>query len=248
MAVAIVGMVGLWAVVVLERNPLRARWWEHKLVASTAMADRARYLALLANLGPRALPVAQRLLSSKEATVRSYGVVILDQLDDERAAELLRRAADDPDPDVRDGAIHGLAARGDVAALAEIVGAADPEAACVAVEGLGSIGSPQAIDVLVAALRADVAVVVKVQAIECLGAAEDAGAIEVLTACLDDPTVFEGRTAAERSAARALDAVGRDLELEQPGPRTVASFAAAALRRMEVATQPASTSQETTRP
>ena len=48
MIIAIGAMVVLWGLVMLQRREIRARWWEHKLVHSETLEDRARYLALLA--------------------------------------------------------------------------------------------------------------------------------------------------------------------------------------------------------
>ena len=232
MIVAIVAMVVVWAMVMLQRNAIRARWWEYQLVRVESLEDRARYLALLANLGDRALPAAERLLHSEDASARSYGLVILNQASSPRAGQLLRRAAADPDPDIRRGAVRGLGARGDLAALAEIVQSSDSLAACAAVEALASIGSAEAIEVLIAQASQHPLVNVRVQAIECLGELEAAQAVGVLTDCLEDGTVFEGATLAERSAARVIQAASPGQPVEWPGSRTVADFAAAALERI----------------
>jgi hypothetical protein len=62
--------------------------------------------------------------------------------------------------------------------------------------------------------------------------------VAVLTSCLDDDTVFEGMTAAERSAAAALESVQPDALVEWPEARTMADFAAAALERITGEPQP----------
>ena len=232
LVIAIALLVLVWAIVILQRNAIRARWWEYRLVRAESLEDRARYLALLTSLGERAVPATERLLRNGDSTVRSYALAILNQVPGERAGGLLRRAVADPDADIRETAVRGLGARKELKALIEIVRSDDSVAACTAVDALASIGSAEAIDALIVQVADHPQVAVRVQAIECLGVLEAAQAVDVLTACLVDDTVFDDTTLAERSAARAIQAVSPGRPVEWPGPRTVADFAAAALERI----------------
>lgn len=151
---------------------------------------------------------------------------------------LTNLAATHSDPQVRRQAVRGLGVRDELAALRRIVQGDDPVAACAAVEALASIGSDQAVEILIAQIRrrdaggADPALAVRVQAIESLGELQAVAAVEALIECLDDPTLFEGRTAAERSAAGAIGALHPEYTVDWPGPRTVAEHAAQALERI----------------
>jgi HEAT repeat protein len=240
MVLIILAMVIVWVVVVMQRSAIRARWWEYKLLRVESLEDRARYLALLCSLGQRAVPSARRLLQSDAAPVRSYALVILDQVPGEAATRLLRTAVDDPDPDIRLSAVRGLAFRDDLIALAEIVRSDDEVAACAAAEGLASLASDQAVNLLITQVREHPLLAVRVQAIQCLGHLGAVQAVDVLTECLNDDTLFDGATLTERTAAAAIQTVGPSQPLELPGPRTVADFAAAALERITGQRRPTS--------
>jgi HEAT repeat protein len=210
MVIAIAAMVVAWGLVMLQRHEIRARWWEYKLVHSETLADRAKYLALLAGRDGRVGRSAERLLRHADAEIRSYGLALLNHVADELALPLLGQAAADAEADIREQAIARLA----------------------------TIGSPEGIDALIAIVAGDGSTAVRVQAIQCLGDLEAEQAVAVLTSCLDDDTVFEGMTAAERSAAAALESVQPDALVEWPEARTMADFAAAALERITGEPQP----------
>ena len=155
-----------------------------------------------------------------------------------RVHKLTDLAATHPDPQMRRQAVRGLGAEGKVTVLRQMVQGDDPVTACAAVEALASIGSDEAVEILIAQIRradageADPALAVRVQAIESLGELQAAEAVEALVECLDDPTLFEGRTAAERSAAGAIEALRPEYTVDWPGARTVAEHAAQALERI----------------
>lgn len=232
MVVAIAVLVVAWGAVMLNRNAIRARWWEYRLTVTEDPAERARYLALLANLGTAGLPAAARLLHQDEPALRSYGVALLHSIDDEYAVELLREATADADPTIRDNAIRALGWRGDIEWLRQLVNSPDERSAVDAVAALGSIGSDQAVDALIGLLPQHPGVAVRVQAIECLGELAVPRCVSALKSCLDDQAVFVGQTIAERMAGEAIGSLYPDQSVDTPARRTVADFAAKALERI----------------
>jgi hypothetical protein len=210
MIIAIGAMVVAWGLVMLQRHEIRARWWEHKLVHSETLEGRAKYLALLAGQDGRVGRSAERLLRHADAEIRSYGLALLNHVADELALPLLGEAAADAEADIREQAIARLA----------------------------TIGSPESIDALIAIVAGDGPTSSRVQAIQSLGDLDAEQAVVVLILCLSDDTVFEGMTAAERSAASALEAVQPGALVEWPETRTVADFAAVALERIAEDSQP----------
>lgn len=233
MVVSIVVMVAVWAVVIGFRNQLRARWWAYRLVRAEQVEERTEYLRLLVSLGPTAVPVAEGLLGQTDPSMRSLAMPILHHAECDRAHRLLVDATNDHDEVIRQQAVLGLRGYGDVPTLSRIARREDPAAACAAVIGLASLASPQAIDVLIDLVPPKAnhdGLAVRVQAIQSLGQLEVARAAAALRACLDEQTVFEGMTAAEQSAAVALRMLHPDQDVAEPEPRTVAAFAAQALR------------------
>ncbi|MCP4249864.1 MAG: HEAT repeat domain-containing protein [bacterium] len=236
LVVAITLMVLVWVAVLVGRNQIRARWWEYRLTrtpTADAAQDRAGYVARLASLGPAALSSAQRLAAHEDPNLRILGVTLAEQIDHPRSVDLLTEAATDPDPEIRTAAVLGLRRHRAVPPLADLARGCDAIAACAAVDALAAIGTTEAIDVVTALAapgadnRAELAV--RIQAIESLGLAGIKSAVPVLKSCLDDNTVFEGRTLAERSAAAAIEAHHPGSRMTLPGPRTVAGFATRAL-------------------
>ena len=234
--VAIALMVAVWLAVLAGRNQIRARWWEYRLTR-VAAADpapaRAGYIARLASLGPAALSSAQRLAAHADPELRILGVRLAAQIDDARSVDLLSQAGIDDDLEIRSAAVWGLRRHRAVPALSELARGDDPISAAAAVDALASIGTTAAIEVVLglAAPDADAPpeLAVRIQAIESLGMAGIESAVQVLKSCLDDDTVFEGRTLAERSAVAAIGAHHPGSHLTLPSPRTVAAFAARAL-------------------
>ena len=238
---AVAVMVVVWLAAMLYRNEIRARWWLYRLTSlstTDGLDPHARYLARLASVGEAALPAAERLLQDSDTTLRSFGVTLLQRLQSPRAGELLLDASSDPDPVIRGEAVRGLGGRGDVTSLRRIVRRDDPVAACAAVEALASVGSQEAVEIIISQVRNGAArdgragLPVRVQAIESLGELQAGQAVEALIDCLADQTFFEGWTAAERSAAAAVAAMRPGNRVNWPEPRTVAQYAAEALQRI----------------
>lgn len=236
MIVAISVMVVIWLAVMLGRNQIRARWWTYKLTVSRTLDEQAAYLARLASLGDAAVPSAQRLLGEDDPLLRSFGLAILQHAPGRRARDLLVAASADGDPSIRTEAVRGLGVRRDLEALSRIARGAEPVAAAAATVELGRIGTAEAIGVLTDLVCTQECVAVRVEAIECLGGlpgAPDAKRIDVLAKCLDDDTLFEGHTAAERAAMEAAASLQPGQPVDWPSSRrTVGHFAARALERI----------------
>lgn len=243
MALFIVALVLLWGAAMVNRNQIRARWWAYRLARSQQLDVRTHYLALLVSLGEPSVIAASALLRHEDAAVRSYGLVILQHAPSDEAGALLVEATGDADADLREQAVLTLGRRKNVSALKSLAQSPDQTVACAAAASLASVGSDQAIEILIQQVRHDKRTAVRVQAIECLGELGAGQATEVLTACLDDPTLYAGTTASQRSAARAIGTLRPDLALEQPSPRTVGQFAAEALQRITGHPRPATDAQ-----
>ncbi len=239
--VLIIGlMVAMWAAVVIGRHQIRARWWEHKLAAETQLEEKARYLALLVSLGDRSLPSAERLLRHRESAMRSYGLVILEQLDFEAVVALLEGAAADSDPEIRREAIRALGRRYQLQPLQKLIAQEDASTASAAAEGLSLIGSEGAIRVLLDNLARHASSSVRAQIIETLGDLENTQAIDALTTCLADDSIVGTPTAGERSARGAAAVLFPAQKIDWPKDKRVADYAREALARITAATHASS--------
>ncbi len=236
MFVAITAMMAVWLVIVLCRNPIRAWWWTHKLTDAVDPQIRLTYFQRLVALGPTGAIAVESLLTSEDTAVRGLGVALLNHTKPERSGELLLRMSRDPDLEVAMAAVTGLTMLGDTAVvhdLTDLLKSADPRLATLAVTGLGRLRTPQALDLLIETAKHHDIVGVRIEAIEELGRLQDERAVEVLTACLDDDTPFEGITASERWAATLLARVAPGMAMEPPlRGRPVSHFAARALQEI----------------
>jgi len=234
MFIVITIMVVVWLLIVLCRNPLRARWWTHKLATTRDPEIRLVCFQRLVALGTTGADAVETLLRSEEAAVRGLGVALVNHTHPPQARTLLASMTTDADADVATMAVTGLALLGDPAVIediAKLLQTSKPPMPSIAVAGLGRLGTPQAVDLLIEAAGPDNSVAVRVQAIEELGRLQVERAAEVLTQCLLDDTPFEGPTASERSAAALLARAAPGMQVEEPPPsRRVSHFAARALR------------------
>ncbi|HUU85327.1 MAG TPA: HEAT repeat domain-containing protein [Phycisphaerae bacterium] len=236
MFVAIAIMVVVWLVVILCRHQIRARWWTYKLTTAETLDEQGAWLARLVALGHSGVPSARRLMAEDDPLLRSFGLAILEHAPGADAGQLLVTASTDTDPSIRTEAVRGLGARRDLEALTRIARRAEPVAASAAAVELGRMGGDEGVDLLIQLLRTHESVRVRVQAIECLGqlpGPPDARRIDALTQCLDDDTVFEGHTAAERAAMDAIASLDPAQPVDwPPSRRTVGQIAARALKHL----------------
>ena len=234
MTLVIAAMVVVWLAVVLCRNPIRAHWWAYRLAATTDPPARMAYFERLIALGPVGASGVETLLSADDASIRGLGVAVVNHTKPTHARKLLRRMATDSDPEVATIAVAGLAMMDDAAVVEDMIGllgSAEPRVVVEAVSGLGRRRTTAAVDSLISTARVHPLVAARVQAIEELGLIGADQAIAVLRECLNDDTLFEGRTAAERSAAISLGYTAPYLSDNAPPPaRAVSHFAARALR------------------
>lgn len=233
MFIIIAVMVAVWLLIVLCRNPIRARWWTRKLVATGDPEIRLIYFQRLVALGPTGADAVETLLRSEEAAVRGFGVALVNHTRPPRARALLAGMTTDGDQDVATMAVTGLALLGDPAVIedfAELLHAAEPRLQTLAARGLGRLRTPPAIDLLIETARTHSSVAARVQAIEELGRLQVERAAGVLQECLVDDTPFDGPTVSERSAAALLARAAPGMQVEEPPPsRPISYFAARAL-------------------
>lgn len=233
MFIVIATMVAVWLAIVLCRNPIRARWWTHRLATTANPETRLAHFQRLVALGPTGADAVEELLESDDPSVRGLGVAVLNHTRPARVRKLLAEMATDPDPDVAAMAVTGLALLGDPAVvndLAQLLKSSEARLAVLAVSGLGRLPTPEAADLLIETARAHRLVAVRVQAIEELGLLRVERAADVLRECLEDDTLFQGPTTSEHSAAALLGRATRGLTAEAPSARPVSYFANRALR------------------
>lgn len=234
MFVIIAVMLMVWVLLVLCRNPIRARWWTWRLATAADPEIRLVYFQRLVALGPTGAAAVEDLLRNDDAAIRGLGVAVVNHTKPERARTLLTTMLTDPDPEVATMAVTGLAMLGDAAViedLARLLESSDPHQAVNAVTGLGCLRTPAAIDLLIKTARAHTFVATRVQAIEELGQLQVQRATDMLSECLTDDTPFAGLTVSERSATALLARAAPGLSVEPPPlSRPVSHFAASALR------------------
>ena len=105
---AIAGMVVIWAVLMLNRTALLARWWAYQLAHSTDPQVQSACLLRLAGLRDRAVPAVQGLLNNPDPGVRELAVGVLQAAGSPRAETLLIGLLDDPDESVSVAAVVAL--------------------------------------------------------------------------------------------------------------------------------------------
>jgi len=248
MWITIAALVVLWAVAMLFRWEIRARWWGHRMAHADSPASRAYYFACLASIGDRAVGTAARLLRNASPEVRLEAVGILHRCRSERARALLLRAMSDGDADVREAAALGLALYHDRSAmpsLMKMLRSDEPNTALAAAVAMQHIGTPEAAAALIETVRTRLvgerSATLRAQAIDSLGLIGDRQAVPALIECLTDERPGATQPAADRALQRAIEAMGADLAgkgfdpkslAEIRAPATVADLAARALQRI----------------
>lgn len=203
----IAGMLVCFALVVIFRVDVRARWWAYRLRKRPDAPSRLYYTRLLASVGERAVPVLDDLVSDEDAGVRSFAVALLTSLKSARSFDLLEQACRDEDRDVRKSAIFGISFRespGVVPFLVGLAGDGDEETAMLAVSRLEAINRPTALAALKRIAIEDSRPGVRAQAIQSLATGPVAETASVLIQCLEDYAVFAGRTVTERAMRETL--------------------------------------------
>ncbi|MCP4590636.1 MAG: HEAT repeat domain-containing protein [bacterium] len=233
MFAVIATMVAVWLMIVLLRNPIRAHWWTRQLITTTDPQARLAYFHRIVALGPGGAAAVETLLNHPDAAIRSLGVAVLNHTKPLHARSLLAQMIDDPDADVGQIAVTGLAVLGDdtvVDELKQLLDSPNPQRAVLAITGLSRLRTPEAIDALIATAEAHPHLAARVQAIEELGQLQVERAREALLRCLEDTTPFTGLTISERSAAALLQRASPTSRLTSPpSSRPVSDFAAQAL-------------------
>jgi len=246
------------AVLVYERNRLRAHWWAHRLVQTEDLAERGYYMASLAAVGNDAAGALDALSRNADPDVRSLAVFGLKRLPEATALEELGRLLNDPNADVRESAALALFFMPSDRAKDVLRRRAESQepGAAAAVAVLGRSDSPADAALLCRILNGHHSPAVRAQAAESLAARlqEDARAATsqsssglaqkcdpflALVRALADDSPFSGELSLEREiAAAASFAQRRGVPLENRGPgsvhssrpqRTVADIAARGL-------------------
>ncbi len=191
-------IIGLGLVV--SRAPIRIQWWEWRLRHAQTDAQRLHYFHLLGSMGPSAIGAAKSLLVDQDPSLRGMGVGILQQIDSPQTTELLRKASKDPDPQVRELAIFGLAMHRNpdvVPMLRERVWSDDVTSCRAAVAALGSYGCETSSSTLERIVREHSSALVRAEAIEQLAAMRCSDSIPILIEALDDLEPYDGSTTYE---------------------------------------------------
>jgi HEAT repeat protein len=243
----IAAMVAIFALVVLFREPIRIHWWGHRLAHATNPVSRSYYVQLLASRGQRSLSVASRLLHNASVPVREDAIAIASLVEGLQATRLLADAAGDPDAGVRRSAILALAKRRNDAVvdrLQQLADYPDISTAMLSVSVLTTVGTEQALDVLIHLAHESPRPGVRAQAIESLGQwGPDQRVRDALRACLDDNALVDFPIETERQARAALGILQRHLaesgeqvaaDTQTFAPMTNAQRAARALRHLDV--------------
>lgn len=244
-------LVVVWLVVILNRHTLMARYYGYRLTRASSPAEHARYFSKLAGLRDRAVGTAERMLDDADAGVRATGAAVLHHARSDRARRALLGALGDPDENVREIAVLGLAFHHDrraVPALTRMLAKATEYPAFEAAVALERIGGDEAIDALMNASRTHPIRSVRAQAIDSLGRLEAARAVNMLIDLLADESPVRFESGTERAVRTALGRAGGELaklgldasalatrpseENPRAKVRTIADVAARALRRI----------------
>ena len=258
-AIAIVLLVLLWLVVLWQRDTLRAHWWAYRLEHAPTPMRQLQYFQYLVGVAPQAVGAVQPWLARPETGLRSFAVGVLHHARTPGARDLLIRAADDQNHDVRLSALLGLALYDDEparAALARRLLGDDEARGMEVAYALGQARSPAATALLVQAVQQSPAAGVQVEAIVALEELQADEAIPALLQALRSSAVYQGQTERNRAAATLLAEVTAGPSIEDelrsatftaPLRHDVALTAATALRRitgydpgLDVTNEPAS--------
>jgi HEAT repeat protein len=245
MIVSIGVLVSIWAVVMLNRNAIRAHYYGYRLARADNAATNIYYFSRLASLGDAAVGPAKRLLANDDANIRSLGAAVLHTAKSDRSRDLLLGALEDTDPEVRRVAVIGLALRHDQAALnplIEMLAEPTEHPALGAASALERIGGDDAVAALLDATQSHPVTNVRAQAIDSLGWLRASAAIDTLIELLSDGTPVRIETAFDRDLRQTYVTARDGLQMqgvvvEPPtslpaAGRTIADLAARALRRI----------------
>lgn len=248
-------MVALFVLIMVKRDTIRAYWWVHRLRNSTALADRAYYVACLAGVGDSAKEALRNLGEDERAENRSLVIPASQGLDLMPRLSLLRHRLFDCDPDVRLSAATAISfMQPDVATLflKDASRAEDPKVATAGLSGLARMNTPEALAAICESAAKDSRPWVRAQAIESLGqqlasesaavlaSASTGGAIAcdpltILVSALEDSAEFSERLSLEMEIAavnRAVTLKGHSTSktaITRTNHRTVAQIAATTL-------------------
>lgn len=193
--------VVVWLGVVLMREPIRVRWWGHRLRSAETERQRLYYFELLCTAGPATLHVAQSLMNEENPAWRGFGVGILHHIEGPQAGELLTVACGDADSAVRNLAAVGLAIRKDRSVLPVLrkmaLSAADQEALSATI-ALAEFDCQAVREILCEIAGRHQTPIVRAQAFQQLGYLRCREAIPELIAGLGDMATYEGSTVLDR--------------------------------------------------
>jgi len=243
MYAAIGGLVIAWALVLVFRTPIQARYWAWQLTRSDESNWQRHYFHRLASLQDACAPAAGSLLRHARPEVRRNGATLLHYARTPEARRLLLAGLSDPDAGVREAAAMGLAVNHDAEvqeALCEILADFRSPNAALAAAALGRMGGDRASAALLDALNREPPLEVKAEVIDGLGQIRVAEAVPLLEAALRDDRPLPAPPLSDRLAQGAFAALltgpatapsaarlaGAELEL----PATISALAARSLR------------------
>ncbi|MFH1745636.1 MAG: HEAT repeat domain-containing protein [Planctomycetota bacterium] len=241
-------------VALLFRTPIRSRYWAARIVRSQDPAERAVYLTALCNTGDSGWWGTGVLLSSAEAEIRQYGMVVLHNVCSTWSQAALFAGLDDEDQGVRELAALGLAIHGDdavVPTLREMYVRGDDGAATSACVALERLGTPTAVDALVELACEPASVVRRAALVDALGGIGEPACVPGLVELLADERACDVPPRADQLSQAVVAQLLVAGELGEvtsepstrpgrpghPG-RTIAERAAAALERIKSAEGP----------
>ncbi len=250
---ALVLLIGLFIVVLLQRQRLRAHYWAWKIAQSESLEERGRYLNALMSVGEPGIGAMGRLAADPDPDLRMLAVMAYRSLPRPAMIGGLRPMMADADVDVRESAALGLAFDGHDAATAtlkESVLHPDAHVASAAAAALARVTDPSAAGVLTDALMSHPSPLVRAQAAESIGAwliartpsdepgfqFADAACLRALFGAHSDQGRFDGMLSLEREIqAASVFAASRGMvtaAAAAPGSRTVAQVALAQLAHL----------------
>jgi HEAT repeat protein len=184
--------------------------------------DERRVIAWLADWARPHVELLMDVLAADEPSRRIVAAKLLQRVCDVRAAETLYRAARDGNPDVSQAATDGLvvlgpalvhAGEGSVPLLVDALGSEADRLVLFALDALGKIGSPRAVDSVVGVLQAAGTLELRTAAIAALGWLGDQRAVEPLLICLGDESADAAHAAAKSLAAVVGRLPGNDTSI-----------------------------------
>lgn len=210
-------LIALFAVVVIQRDRIRAHWWAYRLAHDDSVSQRGYYLSCIAAVGTAGTGAIESLTQANDPDVRSLAIFALRNLAEDRGIPGLAHLLADADQDVREAAALGLAFKNSPAATEALrTGStnANPRIATAALTGLARLETAEAISYLCAAPAKQLDPFVRAQAAESLGeyllSARGNGieekpkesdirpAIVALMTALSDNAMFTGELSLER--------------------------------------------------